>query len=147
MHFLQSENRAAGHALLLLTLEANNNIRENKNRRGLSFLLSVHFCRFVSNSRVLKVWPPACGQSLLAHFSCDKTRPIGEVFKCTQSESNLHLTSTACHGRSKGGVKSSKQCHEGCLGSFSGRAESQKSIMQEKREHIEKHMCLYLKKI
>lgn len=33
MHFLQSENRTAGHALLLLTLEANkNNIRENKNR-------------------------------------------------------------------------------------------------------------------
>lgn len=39
MHFLQSENRAAGHAPLLPTLEANkNNIRENKNTR-LGFLL------------------------------------------------------------------------------------------------------------
>lgn len=38
MHFLQSENRAAGHAPLLPTLEANkNNIRENKHRLGLLF--------------------------------------------------------------------------------------------------------------
>lgn len=38
MHFLQSENRTAGHAPLLPTLEANkNNIRENKNRLGLIF--------------------------------------------------------------------------------------------------------------
>ena len=38
MHFLQSEKGAAGHALLLPTLEANkNNIRENKHRQGLVF--------------------------------------------------------------------------------------------------------------
>lgn len=38
MHFLQSENRAAGHALLLPTLEADKNIREKKR---LGFLLPL----------------------------------------------------------------------------------------------------------
>jgi len=42
MHFLQSENRAAGHALLLLTLEANKNIREKKKTQTrLGFLLPL----------------------------------------------------------------------------------------------------------
>lgn len=41
MHFLQSENIAAGHALLLLTLEANKNIREKKTQTRLGFLLPL----------------------------------------------------------------------------------------------------------